>query len=81
MPMNMRTLKALLRRRGFTSRPGKGSHSVWIHPSQPDMRFVLSGADGCDAKRYQVARLRKARNRLEPEITGPCCWEEKAGDP
>ena len=55
MPVKIRELKARLRKAGFYSRPGKGSHTVWKHPNLPGVRLVLSGADGDDAQRYQVA--------------------------
>jgi len=57
--MKVRALKAMLRRRGFVCRSGKGSHSVWTHPERPNSQLVLSGADGSDARRYQVAQARK----------------------
>ena len=57
--MKMRNLKALLRRRGYICRPGKGSHSIWMHPTRPAGRLVLNGADGDDAKLYQIRRARK----------------------
>ena len=57
--MKMRNLKALLRRRGYISRPGKGSHSIWTHPTRPASRLVLHGTDGEDAKPYQIRRARK----------------------
>ena len=63
MPIKVRHLKALLRRRGFCCRPGKGSHSVWTHPELPNLRLVLSGANGEDAKPYQKARARKGMRR------------------
>ncbi len=66
MPMKLRQLKALLRRRGYVCRPGKGSHSIWTHPGRPDSWLVLYGADGQDAKPYQVARARKGGRRQVP---------------
>ena len=64
MPMKMRRLKALLRRRGYLCRPGKGSHSVWTQPAWPTSRLVLHGADGEDARPYQEARVRKASKEI-----------------
>ena len=65
MPIKVRHLKALLRRRGFRCRPGKGSHSVWTHPEQPNLRLVRTLANGEDAKPYQEARagIRMRRGR------------------
>jgi hypothetical protein len=34
--MKIRELKTILQRRGYTVRPGKGSHSIWTHPDQPE---------------------------------------------
>ncbi len=62
--MKMRTLKALLRRRGFCCRPGKGSHSIWTHPARPDLRLVLGGHNGDDAKPYQLTRARKRQAQM-----------------
>lgn len=71
MPVKIRELKARLRKAGFYSRPGKGSHTVWKHPSLPGERLVLSGADGDDAQRYQQAdvqsMLEKLQNKLRRE--------------
>jgi predicted RNA binding protein YcfA (HicA-like mRNA interferase family) len=54
MPPKIRELKAKLRKAGFTSRPGKGSHRVFTHPDLPRARLVLAGSDGDDAQRYQI---------------------------
>ncbi len=61
--MKVRTLKSLLRRRGFRCRAGKGSHSIWTHPTQPDLRLVLAGHDGDEAKPYQLTRARKRQTQ------------------
>ena len=61
--MKIRTLKDLLRKHGYICRPGKGSHSIWTHPSQPESRFVLHGSDGDDARPYLVSRVRKGLMR------------------
>lgn len=52
MPKKIRQLKQMLKKAGFSVRPGKGSHTVWKHPkaSKP---ITLSGNDGDDAKPYQ----------------------------
>jgi predicted RNA binding protein YcfA (HicA-like mRNA interferase family) len=69
VPVKIRELKARLRKAGFYSRPGKGSHTVWKHANLPGVRLVLSGADGDDAQRYQVAdvqsNLEKLRDKLQ----------------
>jgi predicted RNA binding protein YcfA (HicA-like mRNA interferase family) len=68
--MKQRRLKAILRTRGYTCRHGKGSHSIWTHPTQPYARLVLAGANGSDMKAYQLARLHRhqqlARNGALP---------------
>lgn len=66
MPKKIRQLKAMLRKAGFTSRPGKGSHTVWAHPKLSDS-LVLSGKDGQDAKRYQERMVQAAIMALEEE--------------
>lgn len=58
--MKIRILKDLLRKHGYTCRPGKGSHSIWTHPVQHEIKFVIHGADGDDARPYLVSRVRKA---------------------
>jgi predicted RNA binding protein YcfA (HicA-like mRNA interferase family) len=52
MPKKIRELKAMLLKAGFTSRTGKGSHTVWRHQSVK-RSIVLSNNDGRDAKPYQ----------------------------
>jgi predicted RNA binding protein YcfA (HicA-like mRNA interferase family) len=53
VPPKIRDLIADLERAGFVNRGGKGSHRNFVHPkvSKP---VTISGADGDDAKRYQV---------------------------
>lgn len=60
MPRKVRELKADLRRAGFLTRTGKGSHTRWFHPLLPDFRFTLSGQDGQDARRYQEEAVQQA---------------------
>ena len=43
---------------------GKGSHTVWLHPSL-DATIVLSGNDGDDAKPYQQRDVELALRKLE----------------
>lgn len=69
MPKKIRELKKALKQAGFTSRPGKGSHTVWSHPLLPD-KVTLSGKDGSDAQRYQeqdVANALQALQRLRDQ--------------
>lgn len=68
MPLKIRELKAKLRKVGFYSRPGKGSHTIWKHPKLPGERLVLSGADGDDAQRYQVADVQDILDRLQDKV-------------
>ena len=49
MPRKIRELKEMLRKSGFTQRPGKGSHTNWTHPNY-DGRVTIAGKDGSDAK-------------------------------
>jgi predicted RNA binding protein YcfA (HicA-like mRNA interferase family) len=59
MAKKVRELKAMLKKAGFTSRPGKGSHTVWEHPKLRD-HVTLSGNDGDDAKPYQEKQVKDA---------------------
>lgn len=60
MPPKIRELKSSLRKAGFVDRPGKGSHTVWKHPSLPGVEITLSGKDGNDAKPYQIKDVTSA---------------------
>ena len=64
MPKKIRELKEDLRKAGFTSRTGKGSHTVWSHPRLTEV-VVLSGNDGDDAKPYQERDVRRILKKLE----------------
>ncbi len=64
MPKKIRELKAMLLKTGFTCRSGKGSHTVWSHPSL-SYSLTLSGKDGSDADRYQEKDVRNALKNLE----------------
>ena len=64
MPPKIRELKAMLRKAGFSSRPGKVSHTVWEHPALPEDELVLSGKDGNDAQRYQLLDVRNILKKL-----------------
>jgi predicted RNA binding protein YcfA (HicA-like mRNA interferase family) len=60
MPKKIRELKAMLRRAGFYSRPGKGSHTKWYHLKLQREPVVLAGQEGQDAKRYMEVLVEKA---------------------
>jgi predicted RNA binding protein YcfA (HicA-like mRNA interferase family) len=64
MPKKIRELKAMLRKAGFSSRPGKGSHTVWIHPALCRDQLTLSGGDGDDARPYQEKDVREILRKL-----------------
>ncbi|WP_299489056.1 type II toxin-antitoxin system HicA family toxin [Acaryochloris sp. IP29b_bin.137] len=59
MPKKIRELKQLLKKAGFRERPGKGSHTNWIHPLYPG-KVTVSGKDGSDAKPYQEREITNA---------------------
>lgn len=64
MPKKIRELKALLRKAGFASRPGKGSHTVWTHP-RATRAVVLSKNDGADARKYQETDVEERIREVE----------------
>jgi predicted RNA binding protein YcfA (HicA-like mRNA interferase family) len=68
VPAKIRELKARLRKAGFYSRPGKGSHTVWKHPDLPGVRLVLSGADSDDVQRYQEADVQSTLEKLHEKF-------------
>ncbi len=53
----------MLRKAGFSSRPGKGSYTFWVHPALTD-RITISGSDGDDAQRYQEAEVQNVLRKL-----------------
>jgi len=63
-PSKIRELKAALKKAGFSSRPGKGSHTVWEHPKLLKLRVTISGKDGDDARHYLVEEVQAALDRL-----------------
>ena len=69
MPKKIRELKAMLRKAGFFSRPGKGSHTVWTHPALPKDELTIAGNDGDDAKKYQELDVRNFLKKLR-EVQG-----------
>ena len=66
MPKKVRELKAMLRKAGFSSRSGKGSHTVWSHPKLSDS-VTVSGNDGDDAKMYLEKQVRAAIKEAEAQ--------------
>ncbi len=68
MPKKIRELKAILRKAGFSSRPGKGSHTVWEYPGLV-ATFTLAGNDGDDARPYQEKKVRQILEKLK-EVQG-----------
>jgi predicted RNA binding protein YcfA (HicA-like mRNA interferase family) len=68
MPKKIRQLKADLKKAGFSSRPGKGSHIVFCHDANPALRVTVSGRDGDDADKYQVDQVYKAIKKVKGEI-------------
>jgi len=69
MPLKIRELKSRLRKAGFEVCPGKGSHTIWRHPLLPQIKLVLSGHDGDDAKPYQLRDVSDALRGLK-EVKG-----------
>ncbi|MBD1923191.1 type II toxin-antitoxin system HicA family toxin [Microcoleus sp. FACHB-831] len=65
MPKKIRELKSMLRKAGFTYRPGKGSHTVWSHPLLPGEPITLAGKDGDDAKLYLEKEVNQRLEKLE----------------
>jgi predicted RNA binding protein YcfA (HicA-like mRNA interferase family) len=64
MPRKILDLKKQLKKAGFVSRSGKGSHTVWQHP-RVKKPVVLSGKDGADAKPYQEKEVDEALRDAE----------------
>lgn len=49
--------------------PGKGSHTVWEHPSLKE-DLTLSGQDGSDAKPYQEKDVSNILKKLKETQRG-----------
>ncbi|MEB3213382.1 MAG: type II toxin-antitoxin system HicA family toxin [Leptolyngbyaceae bacterium] len=64
MPRKIRELKQMLRKAGFQERPGKGSHTNWIHPLYLG-KITVAGKDGADAKPYQEKEILSAILKVE----------------
>lgn len=54
----------MLRKSGFTERPGKGSHTNWTHPDYAG-RVTIAGKDGSDAKRYLEKEVERAIEQVK----------------
>jgi predicted RNA binding protein YcfA (HicA-like mRNA interferase family) len=67
MPKKIRELKAMLKKAGFSWRPGKGSHTVWRHLKLPNKRVTLAGNDGDDAKKYMENDVQEAIREVEQQ--------------
>ncbi|MBE9174980.1 type II toxin-antitoxin system HicA family toxin [Synechocystis salina LEGE 06155] len=65
MPKKIRELKAMLSKAGFTKRPGKGSHSIWVHEKIPELPITIAGKDGDDAKIYLERQVKQRLKKLE----------------
>ena len=63
MPKKIRELKMMLRKAGFVSRPGKGSHTVWTHALLIGT-ITISGADGDDGRPYQEKDVRNVLKKV-----------------
>ncbi|MEA5511213.1 type II toxin-antitoxin system HicA family toxin [Crocosphaera sp. UHCC 0190] len=59
MPKKVRELKQMLRKTGFIQKPGKGSHTNWVH-SLYSGKITVSGKDSEDAKLYQEKEVKQA---------------------
>ena len=64
MPRKIRELKAMLRKAGFFPRQGKGSHTVWWHPTL-SAKLTISGGDGDDAEPYQERQVQKSLRQVQ----------------
>ena len=64
MPKKIRELKQMLRKSGFTERPGKGSHSNWTHQDYAG-RVTIAGKDSSDAKRYLKKEVERAIEQVK----------------
>ncbi len=59
MPKKVRELKEMPRQTGFIQKPGKGSHTNWVHPFYYG-KVTISRKDGRDARPYQEKEVIKA---------------------
>jgi predicted RNA binding protein YcfA (HicA-like mRNA interferase family) len=67
MPRKIRQLEADLKKVGFVLVPGvgKGSHRGFQHPDLPELKVILSGQSGSDAKDYQERDVKNAIRQIE----------------
>jgi predicted RNA binding protein YcfA (HicA-like mRNA interferase family) len=63
MPKKIRELKSMLRKAGFSTRSGKGSHTIWGHIKLTNT-ITISGSDGDDAQHYQEVAVNRILMRL-----------------
>ncbi len=59
MPKKVSELKQMLRKAGFIQKPGKGSHTNWVHHLYSG-KVTVSGKDSADAKLYQEKEVKQA---------------------
>ena len=64
MPRKKRQIRAEYRKAGFIERPGKGDHMIYSHPLLRE-NYVVAGADGKDALRYDEQNLQRALRALD----------------
>ena len=71
MPRKKRQLKQDQRRAGFVENKdrGKGSHATWRHPQFSDVRVMIAGHDGDDARHYDERNVREAIAEIECRLT------------
>ena len=69
MPKKIRDIKAMLLKAGFSSKPGKGSHSKWKHPDLKSY-VVIARKDGDDAPRYLEKQVDEALKLLQEKQDG-----------
>ena len=65
MPKKVRDLKSILLKAGFTYRPAKGSHTVWIYELLPELTLMIAGKDGDNAKLYLEKEVKQRLKKLE----------------
>lgn len=54
----------MLTQAGFVMYQGKGDHTKWSHPKDPNLLVVVSGNDGRDAKKYQEKQVAEAIEKV-----------------
>ena len=66
MPRKVRQFKKELKDLGYESRPGKGSHQVWMHPLLVKT-IVIADKDGADVQGYLEKQLQQALQLLKEQ--------------